>query len=100
MESLNTVLQYDNLINKNASLNRQKVAWWLGMPHTSGGKYFYDLLELSNGTLTSISAGSHLEDLAALLESDWAAMVITYQLMMMLDSKLPLMILLYRDGFI
>jgi hypothetical protein len=53
----NTVLKNDDIINKNASLNRNKIAWWLGLPNTSGGQYFYDLFELSHGTLTSISAG-------------------------------------------
>jgi hypothetical protein len=53
----NIALKNDDVINKNASLNRRKIAWWLGLPNTSGGKYFYDLFELANGTLTSIAAG-------------------------------------------
>jgi hypothetical protein len=57
MDLTTLVLKNDDLINKNASLNNNKVAWWLGLPQTSGGQYFYDLFELSNGTLTSIAAG-------------------------------------------
>jgi hypothetical protein len=44
----------DQLINKRATLNNYKIAWWLGLPSFTGGKYFYDLYELSNGTLTSV----------------------------------------------
>jgi hypothetical protein len=47
------LLRYDNLINTQASLNSNKIAWWLGMDNTSGGKYFYDLLELSHGEIIS-----------------------------------------------
>lgn len=48
------LLQYDNVINHQAVLNQNKIAWWLGLPNTSGGKYFYDLFELNNGTLTNV----------------------------------------------
>jgi len=51
--------KYDNLINFQAPLNEFKIAWWLGLPATSGGKYLYDLFERNVGTLTSISSSSY-----------------------------------------
>lgn len=51
--------KYDNLINFQAPLNEFKIAWWLGLPATSGGKYLYDLFERNTGTLTSISSSSY-----------------------------------------
>ena len=53
------LLQYDNVVNNQAVLNQNKIAWWLSLPNTSGGKYFYDLFELNNGTLTNIPSGSY-----------------------------------------
>jgi hypothetical protein len=43
--------KYDNLINFQAPLNEFKIAWWLGLPATSGGKYLYDLFERGLHTL-------------------------------------------------
>jgi hypothetical protein len=51
--------KYDNLINNQAVLNENRIAWWLGLPATAGGKYFYDLFERNSGTLTSITSASH-----------------------------------------
>jgi hypothetical protein len=48
------LLKTDDLIRKNASLNQNKIAWWLGMPHTAGASKFYDLFELCNGELTNV----------------------------------------------
>lgn len=57
MYSLASVLwKYDNLINYQASLNEGKIAWWLGLSATAGGKYFYDLFERNSGTLTNASS--------------------------------------------
>jgi len=53
----NLLLRNDDLIVKNATLNQNKIAWWLSVPHTSGGKFFYDLFELSNATLTNTGEG-------------------------------------------
>jgi hypothetical protein len=53
------LLQYGNVVNTQAVLNQNKIAWWLSLPNTSGGKYFYDLFELNNGTLTNIPSGSY-----------------------------------------
>jgi hypothetical protein len=53
----NTLFRNDDLIVKNATLNKNKIAWWLSMPHLSGGKYLYDLFELSNATLTNVGSG-------------------------------------------
>lgn len=53
----NLLLKNDDLIVKNATLNQNKIAWWLSVPHTSGGKFFYDLFELSNATLTNTGEG-------------------------------------------
>lgn len=51
--------KYDNLINFQAALNEYRIAWWLGLPATSGGKYFYDLFERNTGTLTGIASSSY-----------------------------------------
>lgn len=57
MELLSSSLfKFDDLVNKNATLNENKIAWWLGMPNTSGGKFLYDLFELSNAALTNVSS--------------------------------------------
>ena len=53
----NVLFKNDDLVVKNATLNQSKIAWWLSMPHTSGGKYLYDLFELCNATLTNTSEG-------------------------------------------
>lgn len=45
------LLRYNDLINTHATLNANKIAWWLGVDNTSGGKYFYDLYELANGEI-------------------------------------------------
>jgi hypothetical protein len=51
--------KYDSLVNHQANLNQYRIAWWLGLPALSGGKYFYDLYERNPGTLTSISSSSY-----------------------------------------
>ena len=51
--------KYDSLINFQAALNEYRIAWWLGLPATSGGKYFYDLFERNPGTLTGIASSSY-----------------------------------------
>lgn len=50
--------KYDNIINFQAALNEYRIAWWLGLPATSGGKYLYDLFERNPGTLTGIASSS------------------------------------------
>lgn len=56
---MKTILSLDlfhpNLIDNNHPINQFKVGWWLGLPHTSGGKYFYDLCELNTGEILNIS---------------------------------------------
>lgn len=47
----------DQLINKRATLNNYKIAWWLGLPFSSGGKFLYDLYETSSATLTNVPSG-------------------------------------------
>ena len=51
--------KYDNLLNRSSSLNEYKLGWWLGLPPLSGGKYFYDILELSNGTLNAFNDANY-----------------------------------------
>lgn len=50
---------YGNIINSSSSLNDYKIGWWLGLPNTSGGKYFYDLFQLNNGTLNGFTDSSY-----------------------------------------
>lgn len=60
MKNLASVsFHYGNLVNYSASLNEYKIGWWLGLPATSGGKFFYDLLELNSGTLSGFSDASY-----------------------------------------
>ena len=50
--------RYDNILNLSATLNEYKIGWWLGLPATSGSKYFYNLFDINHGTLTGFANSS------------------------------------------
>lgn len=54
-----TELFYPNIINVSHPINSFKVGWWLGLPHTSGGKYFYDLLELNTAEILNVNSSDY-----------------------------------------
>jgi len=47
-----------NPINRRHPLNAGRQAWWLTLTGLDGGKFFYDLMDLWTGTLTSMGTGS------------------------------------------
>lgn len=51
-------INYNDPVNRNHSLNRGKVGWWLTLPDLSGGSKWYDLMGLTPGTLNGFSTVS------------------------------------------
>lgn len=56
------------LINPSFPSNDSLVHWWLGLPNVAGGRYFYDIVGMSNGTLTNTPTweGSNINKISAL----------------------------------
>jgi hypothetical protein len=46
-------------VNRSYLLNQGRLAWWLALPHSSGGGTFHDLMGLSPGALTSMGNSSN-----------------------------------------
>ena len=46
-------LNYGNLVNPRAPLNRGLVSWWLALPQRSGGPKLFDIAGRNHGTLTN-----------------------------------------------
>lgn len=53
----NSLLDYNNLVSTDATLNQYKIGWWLALPNTFGGRFYYDIISHSNG-LISASSGN------------------------------------------